>query len=44
MNGGRGFGGIRIEDDIHCTANGAEVLTQSIPKARAEIEAIAGSA
>ncbi|MDP1828507.1 MAG: aminopeptidase P family protein [Archangium sp.] len=44
MNQGRGFGGIRIEDDIVCTATGAEVLTASIPKATAEIEAIAGSA
>lgn len=44
MNGGRGFGGIRIEDDIHCTPSGAEVLTESIPKSRKEIEALAGSA
>lgn len=44
MNGGRGFGGIRIEDDIHCTASGAEVITAAVPKARAEIEALAGSA
>ena len=44
LNGGRGFGGIRIEDDIVCTATGAEVLTASIPKARAEIEAIVGTA
>jgi len=44
MNGGRGFGGVRIEDDVLCTASGAEVLTASIPKARAEIEALAGSA
>jgi Xaa-Pro aminopeptidase len=43
MNGGRGFGGLRIEDDVTCTATGVEVLTQSIPKARAEIEALAGS-
>jgi Xaa-Pro aminopeptidase len=44
MNEGRGFGGIRIEDDILCTASGAEVLTAAIPRARAEIEALAGSA
>lgn len=43
MNGGRGFGGIRIEDDVTCTATGVEVLTESIPRARAEIEALAGS-
>ncbi|MDX2015967.1 MAG: aminopeptidase P family protein [Myxococcaceae bacterium] len=42
MNAGRGFGGIRIEDDVVCTATGAEVLTAAIPKARAEIEALAG--
>jgi Xaa-Pro aminopeptidase len=40
LNGGRGFGGIRIEDDIHCTTDGAEVLTAAIPKARAEVEGI----
>ncbi len=44
MNQGRGFGGIRIEDDVVCTATGVEVLTQSIPKSVAEIESIAGSA
>ncbi|MBL8914796.1 MAG: aminopeptidase P family protein [Archangium sp.] len=44
MNGGRGFGGIRIEDDIACTATGAEVLTHSIPKVRSEIEALVGTA
>jgi Xaa-Pro aminopeptidase len=42
MNQGRGFGGIRIEDDVHCTASGAEVLTAAVPKTRAEIEALAG--
>jgi len=40
VNGGRGFGGIRIEDDVLCTATGAEVLTAAIPKARAEIESL----
>lgn len=42
MNQGRGFGGLRIEDDVLCTASGAEVLTAAIPKARVEIEALAG--
>src|SRR5262249_49696608 len=37
MNGGRGFGGIRVEDDVLCTSSGAEVLTKDIPKARDEI-------
>jgi Xaa-Pro aminopeptidase len=41
MNSGRGFGGIRIEDDVHCTATGAEVLTDAIPKARPQIEQLA---
>ncbi len=41
MNQGRGFGGIRIEDDVLCTAAGAEVLTRAIPKTRAELEASA---
>jgi Xaa-Pro aminopeptidase len=44
MNGGRGFGGIRIEDDVVCTPTGFEVLTDSIPKARAAVVALAGSA
>ncbi len=42
MNQGRGFGGIRIEDDVLCTLTGAEVLTESIPKERSEVEALAG--
>jgi len=41
MNGGRGFGGIRIEDDVLCTAAGADVLTAAIPKAREEVEKLA---
>lgn len=41
MNGGRGFGGIRIEDDVLCTAAGADVITAGIPKARADVEKLA---
>ncbi|GAB4136963.1 MAG: aminopeptidase P family protein [Planctomycetota bacterium] len=44
MNGLRGFGGIRIEDDVHCTPSGAEVLTAAIPKERIAVEALVGSA
>lgn len=34
------IGGIRIEDDVHVTAEGAEVLSAGAPKSIAEIEAI----
>jgi Xaa-Pro aminopeptidase len=44
MNEGRGFGGIRIEDDVHCTAKGPEVLTAAIPKTREAVERTVGSA
>lgn len=44
MHGLRGFGGIRIEDDVLCTPNGHEVLTASIPKEREVIEAMVGCA
>jgi Xaa-Pro aminopeptidase len=44
MNAGRGFGGIRIEDDVLCTAAGHEDLTRSMPKERLAIEALVGSA
>lgn len=43
MNGGRGFGGIRIEDNVLCTPSGSEVLTAAIPKSVKEIEALAGA-
>jgi len=44
MNSLRGFGGIRIEDDVACTESGHEVLTASIPKDPVAIEALVGSA
>ena len=43
MNSLRGFGGIRIEDDVVCTAAGREVLTAAIPKERLAVEALVGS-
>ncbi len=43
-NDGRGFGGIRIEDDVLCTPEGCEVLSAAIPKERAALEALIGSA
>lgn len=42
LNEGRGFGGIRIEDDIHVTEGGAEVLTAAIPKRREALEPLIG--
>ncbi len=42
MNGGRGFGGVRIEDDLLVTASGAENLTAAIPKSADAIERLAG--
>jgi len=36
--------GIRIEDDVLCTADGPQVLSNDIPKEIAEIEALVGSA
>jgi Xaa-Pro aminopeptidase len=43
-HGGRGFGGVRIEDDVSCAESGAEVLTSSIPKERVAVESLVGSA
>ncbi|MFT4622090.1 MAG: Xaa-Pro aminopeptidase [Myxococcota bacterium] len=39
----RGFGGIRIEDDVHVTSCGPSVLTSETPKTPAEIQALVGS-
>ncbi|MBK8980400.1 MAG: aminopeptidase P family protein [Planctomycetes bacterium] len=43
-NDGRGFGGIRIEDDVLCTAGGPQILTSDVPKDRQDVEAVVGSA
>ncbi len=37
-----GFGGIRIEDDVHVTDDGPDVLT-AVPKLVAEVEGLVGS-
>ena len=38
----QGFGGIRIEDDVLITADGARVLGPGIPKTVAELESVVG--
>ena len=42
-NSWRGFGGIRIEDDVLVTEGNPEVLTGSIPKTVNDLEALVGS-
>lgn len=38
-----GFGGIRIEDDVHITPHGPEILTAGAPKHPDEVEALIGA-
>lgn len=42
-NSGRGFGGIRIEDDVLVTDGDAENLTPGIPKTALDVEAVVGT-
>lgn len=42
LSGWRTFGGIRIEDNVLCTAAGPEVLGPGIPKTVAAVEALVG--
>ena len=40
----RGFGGVRIEDDVLCKKSGPDVLSKEVPKERVALEALIGSA
>jgi Xaa-Pro aminopeptidase len=42
-NDGRGFGGVRVEDDVLVTPSGPENLTVSIPKTVDAVEAVVGA-
>ena len=44
LNEGRGFGGIRIEDDVLVTESSPDVLTGAIPKSIPEIETLRAEA
>lgn len=43
MNDGRGFGGIRLEDDVLITEDGRENLTEEMPIDREDISDLVGS-